>query len=202
MNPTTAMPTISAMSVSPARAKRICSVRMWATRYATTALPTITDPVEINGTTQPGWSVGNPAIVLNGQMSGPGADGLRITAGGSTVLGLLIQGFGGAGIHLSSLGSNRIAGNVLGTDPSSSDFGEGQAITERDIVSGDPYLEFPITNALNLTLQGDLADNGFVMRFKFPNTELRQIELYGSSAADSLKPRVIVTTSTPADFDP
>jgi hypothetical protein len=30
---------------------------------------------------------------------------------------------------------------------------------------------------------------------------LRQVELYGSAAPDSLRPKVFVTTSTPAVFD-
>src|SRR6266542_7047742 len=48
------------------------------------ALPTITDPVIIDGTTQPGYA-GAPLIELNGANAGSGADGLSITAGNSTV---------------------------------------------------------------------------------------------------------------------
>jgi len=119
-----------------------------------------------------------------------------------------------ATVHKATVRFHLVPGTLLGsntsvliyspgsTDPTTAKFGEGQAITEREILVSDDFLEFPITNALFLTLQGELADNGFVIRFKFPNTELREIQLYGSSAPDSLRPRVFVTTSTPADFDP
>src|SRR5258708_5274186 len=50
------------------------------------ALPTVTDPVVIDGTTQGGF-VGTPLVVLNGAGAGAGTDGLVVTAGGSTVRG-------------------------------------------------------------------------------------------------------------------
>jgi uncharacterized repeat protein (TIGR01451 family) len=91
-----------------------------------TALPTITDPVTIDGTTQPG-SGGLPAIELDGSAATPGSDGLVITSGGSTVRGLIINRFqatnaggsgeGGLGIILRALGGNTIAGDYIGTDP-------------------------------------------------------------------------------------
>jgi Calx-beta domain len=77
-------------------------------------LPTITDPVTIDGTTQPGFS-GTPIIELNG--SGGNGDGLRITTGDCVVQGLVINRFGGAGIVISTTsGNNIIKGNYLGTD--------------------------------------------------------------------------------------
>jgi hypothetical protein len=59
-----------------------------------------------------------------------------------------------------------------------------------------------MTNAISLMLQGTLENNGIVVRFDAENSELRQVQFYGSSAADSLRPRVFVTSSTPADFHP
>jgi hypothetical protein len=77
-------------------------------------LPTITDPVIIDGTTQPGFST-SPIIALEGVYGG--VDGLRISAGGSLVQGLVINNYlGGAGIRLTTLGSNVIRGNYIGTD--------------------------------------------------------------------------------------
>ncbi|MBD1906589.1 DUF4347 domain-containing protein [Funiculus sociatus GB2-A5] len=75
------------------------------------ALPTINDSVIIDGTTQPGFS-GTPIIQLSG--SGTGA-GLTITAGDSTVRGLIINRFQD-GIELSGGGNNVIAGNFIGTN--------------------------------------------------------------------------------------
>ena len=56
----------------------------------TSPLPAITNPVIIDGTTQPGF-VGTPIIVLNGSLAGANANGLTITAGDSTVRGLVID---------------------------------------------------------------------------------------------------------------
>ena len=78
------------------------------------ALPTITDPVVIDGYTQPGASPNtNPTgqglntvvkIELDGsQLITPG-DGVKITAGSSTVRGLVINRFGGQGILLQTNG--------------------------------------------------------------------------------------------------
>ena len=93
----------------------------------------------IDGTTQPG-SGGRPAIVLDGSVATPGADGLVITAGGSTVRGLIINRFqgtmpggngeGGLGIVLSTLGGNTIVGDYVGTDPTGT-------ITDPDGTPGD-----------------------------------------------------------------
>src|SRR5438132_4953113 len=77
-------------------------------------LPAITDPVIIDGTTQPGFT-GTPIIELDGTNAGP-ADGLAISAGGSTVRGLIIDSFQGNGISLSFNGGNAIEGNYLGTN--------------------------------------------------------------------------------------
>ncbi len=53
------------------------------------ALPAITDPVIIDGTTQLGYA-GTPVIELNGTSAAP-ANGLNILAGFSTVRGLTIN---------------------------------------------------------------------------------------------------------------
>ena len=82
----------------------------------TSALPSITDPVVIDGTTQPGFA-GTPLIELNGANAGA-SDGLRLPAGNSTIRGLAINRFGGAGIHVQLPGgTNFIQGNFVGTDP-------------------------------------------------------------------------------------
>ena len=87
------------------------------------ALPTITDPVIIDGYSQPGASpntlaVGDNALLLielNGANAGVGVTGLMITAGSSTVRGLVINRFGGSGIQVDS-SQNLITGNFIGTD--------------------------------------------------------------------------------------
>jgi hypothetical protein len=82
------------------------------------SLPTITNPVLIDGESQPGYS-GTPLIELSGSQAGTG-DGLLITAPKVTVRGLDIGGFAsGAGIHLTGTGATGdwIYGDFLGTDP-------------------------------------------------------------------------------------
>ena len=88
-----------------------------------TALPTITDPVTIDGYSQPGSSFNTLAgpnnavlkIELDGSLAGSSA-GLLITAGGSTVRGLIINRFSRDGIQLEKKGHNVIEGNFIGTD--------------------------------------------------------------------------------------
>src|SRR5436305_10496623 len=77
-------------------------------------LPAITDPVIIDGTTQPGFA-GKPIIELKGTSAGANASGLQIDAGSSTVRGLVINRFS-TGIYLTTKGNNLIAGNFVGTD--------------------------------------------------------------------------------------
>jgi hypothetical protein len=80
------------------------------------ALPEITDPVVIDGTTQPGYT-GSPLIELDGTLIIPGATGLVIKAGGSTVKGLAIGNFSdGTGLLLSGCNNNVIQGNHIGID--------------------------------------------------------------------------------------
>jgi hypothetical protein len=82
----------------------------------TSALPTITVPVTIDGTTEPGYS-STPLIELNGSGAGSSVDGLDISAGGSTVKGLAINRFTGEGISLSVAGGNLIENDFIGTNP-------------------------------------------------------------------------------------
>jgi hypothetical protein len=77
-------------------------------------LPAVTNAVEIDGGTQPGYA-GTPLIELAGEGAGPGADGLTLASLGSTVTGLVIGGFDGAGVSISGNG-NRVMGNFIGTD--------------------------------------------------------------------------------------
>ena len=92
------------------------------------ALPTITNPVVIDGTTQPGFT-GTPIVELSGASAG-GGNGLTISAGGSTVRGLAINRFGAAGINLNSGSGNVVEGNYLGTNVAgTSALGNNQGIS-------------------------------------------------------------------------
>lgn len=99
-------------------------------------LPAITDPVTLDGTTQPGFA-GAPIIELDGANAGSGANGLVINAGSSVVKGLAIGNFNGHAISLQQRGDNMIMGNHLGTDASGTqnrgNTGEGVNIQNSDV---------------------------------------------------------------------
>ena len=79
----------------------------------TTALPTLTNSILIDGTTQPGFT-NSPIVELNGTTAGAGSDGLKITAGHCTVRGLVINRFSGHGINLLTGGANHVEGCYVG----------------------------------------------------------------------------------------
>ena len=93
---------------------------------ATSAEPTITMPLTINGYSQTGASPNTLAnadnavilIQLDGTSAGANVDGLTLGAGsgGSTIQGLDITSFTGNGIVIQSAG-NSILGNFVGVDP-------------------------------------------------------------------------------------
>ena len=136
-----------------------------------TALPTISDPVFINGYTQPGASPNThamtdpdpsddavPLIELDGTASAAsGASGLVILAGNSTIRGLVINRFQGVGIRLAS-DNNVIAGNFVGTSAAGdADLGNGSSGVEITDNIG------PIVVASNNTIGGTLpADRNLI----------------------------------------
>ena len=86
----------------------------------TSALPTITQTVAIDATTQPGFS-GKPVIELNGAGAGAGVSGLKFFgfAGANHMIrGLAINRFNFSGIELSQTPGSIVEGNFIGTDVS------------------------------------------------------------------------------------
>jgi hypothetical protein len=91
----------------------------------TTALPDITKDLTIDGTTMPGYS-GVPLFELNGTSAGAAAHGLNNARGVLTVKALIINRFGGDGIHsICQLCNNggsadvselSVKGSYIGTD--------------------------------------------------------------------------------------
>src|SRR5829696_7786287 len=118
-------------------------------------LPVVTDPVIIDGTTQPGFA-GTPIIVLNGTSVTTGSGvGLWIDAGSSTVSGLAIGNFtNGPAIVLATNGNNVIKGNHIGLDvtgsvrrqnnrgvsiSSSNNIVGGTTVADRNVISGSTF---------------------------------------------------------------
>jgi len=82
-----------------------------------TQLPTVTDPVTIDATTEPDYSC-DPVVELDGTLAGPGAYGFFILKGPSTVRGFVINRFTQVGILLLSpaASDSRVDTNFIGTD--------------------------------------------------------------------------------------
>jgi uncharacterized repeat protein (TIGR01451 family) len=91
-----------------------------------TDLPTVSNTVTIDGTTQPGYA-GTPIVELNGALEtgfANGGNGLTISAPNTTVRGLVINRFRAFALNVLGANGSVIAGNFLGTDPSGT-VGEG-----------------------------------------------------------------------------
>jgi parallel beta-helix repeat protein len=87
----------------------------------TNFLPFIDQPIIIDGTSQPGWSAGNPVIEINGANTVNGSPGLRllnIPSGivPTTVKGLIINNFPNEGILIENSSKVVVTGCFIGTD--------------------------------------------------------------------------------------
>ena len=86
----------------------------------TAELPTITDPVTIDGLTQPGASCSawppTIKVALSGSQAGFGASGLIIASDNVTVRGLAIRRFSGIGLYIRAASDGLIECNIVGTD--------------------------------------------------------------------------------------
>ncbi len=125
------------------------------------ALPAITQPLVIDGTSQPGYA-NTPVIELNGgSISIPNVDGLRLAAGNSTIRGLAINRFGGAGIHVQLPGgTNFIQGNFIGTDTTGT-LNQGNGVSPQH--SGGVWIEGSSGNWIGGTAPADrnlISGNG------------------------------------------
>ncbi len=128
----------------------------------TSPLPPVTGSMVIDGTTQPGFT-GTPLIQINGAGAGQ-TPGIWITAGNSTVKGLVINGFASNGIFISDNPGNVITGNYIGTNAdgtaavpngtdgvgiyhSSGHTIGGTSASERNLISGNTGNGIGITGA-------------------------------------------------------
>lgn len=133
---------------------------------------TISHSITIDGTSQPGFS-GAPLIEINGVSAGAGVSGLNVTAGNTTIKGLIVNRFGGDGIILNNNGGNTVQGNYVGTNSAgNADLGNGASGigvatpnntiggttgAQRNIVSGNNGTGIAVTGsgASGNTIQGN-----------------------------------------------
>lgn len=145
------------------------------------ALPTITQALAINGYSQLGASPNTAAtgdnaflaIEIDGTQAGFNP-GFTITGGGSTIQGLVVNGFKSEGILVFTAGANVVRGNFIGTDQtgkldrgngitgisllSSGNIVGGTALADRNLISGNTLGGISILN-VNTTgnvVQGNL----------------------------------------------
>ena len=122
----------------------------------TSALPSVTDPVIIDATTQAGF-LDRPVVELNGVSAGTGTRGLLILSGNCTIRGLAINRFLGDGIRIEGNGTNVIEGNFLGVGLSgNSDFGNGEGgvtiyQSRNNLIGGTTLSARNIISGSNLT---------------------------------------------------
>ncbi len=143
-----------------------------------TPLPTLTHATIIDGYSQPGASpntlTGGDNAVIEIQISGgnvPGADGLDLAGGGSTVDGLSITGFTN-GVHLTdTTGGDLLTGDFIGLTPDGGPAGNtndgffidgapsvtvgGTTPAARDVISANTGNGIDAANATGVVVQGD-----------------------------------------------
>src|SRR5207249_2819841 len=134
------------------------------------ALPAITDPVTIDGTTQQGFA-GSPLVEINGTRAGNNA-GLRLLAGNTTIRALALNGFAAQAILVQGPGTNAIAGNFIGVEltgtaargnglqgiwlnGSSGNVIGGTNAADRNVISGNGDAGIYLLNAAGDAIQGN-----------------------------------------------
>jgi CSLREA domain-containing protein len=138
-----------------------------------TGLPIVTEPVIIDGYTQPGASentlaVGNNAqlrIRLDGINMGGTSRGLFITANGCVVRGLSITRFS-FGIDIDGADNNTIEGNFVGITPGGKDMGNGSGLSIRNASGNTVGGKFPrARNIISGNGPGSFGSTGVSISF-------------------------------------
>ena len=80
-------------------------------------LPAITQPVIIDGTTEGSYNGAHPFVQLIGNYAGGSAIGLDITASGTQVKGLAIDGFNAGGVLIDNASNVTLSNDWVGLDP-------------------------------------------------------------------------------------
>ena len=112
----------------------------------TSALPTILESVVIDGTSEPDYVAGTPAVRIDGAAAGFSGISIGATGGGSTIQGLMITGFTVDGINVASGANNvTIADNWIGTSGTGTS-GHGNA----NVGNSDDGIDIAGSNALIL----------------------------------------------------
>lgn len=139
------------------------------TIWPTTGLPTITNPVVLDGTTQPGYA-GRPLVELSGANFSVAGCGLTITGGNSTVRGLVLNAFPEASIQLNLREPDNLIGRTTAAARNVSSGNRGVGILVRtagNLIRGN-FLGPDLTGLAPLSNQG--GGIYFASQFALNNT--------------------------------
>ncbi len=156
------------------------------------ALPAVTDPLAVDGTSQPGWA-GAPLIELSGAAAGAGACGLWLAAPNSSALGLAVNRFAGYGIVLQSY-SDVVQACFVGTNPAGSAAGNGYdgvavlgpgtgCVVAGNVASGNGRFGVALWGAANVVVQANLVGTNSAGTASLPNAAGGIALLAGSGAS-------------------
>jgi CSLREA domain-containing protein len=151
------------------------------------ALPSISDALTIDGTSQPGFA-GSPLIELDGTNAGAGTDGLVISAGPTTIQGLIINRFGANGVVLTGFATGiTIAGSFIGTNATGTSAAPngghginvgpavgnstigGAAVSARNVISGNGQRGITILSSGNIQVRGNFIGTNAAGTAALPN---------------------------------
>ncbi|HWR64898.1 MAG TPA: choice-of-anchor Q domain-containing protein [Bellilinea sp.] len=150
----------------------------------TSALPTLSDPVIVDGTTQSGFS-GTPLIVLQGSQAGSTVNGLTLATNASQINSLAITGFGSSGIVVSSGQGNSFLGNQIFDNGGLGIDLAGDGVTVNDVGDADTgsnqLQNFPVVSRV---VPGTTSA-AFDGRINAQPNQVYRIELFSNPVCDA-----------------
>jgi hypothetical protein len=123
-------------------------------------LPAITQPLIIDGTTEGSYDGAHPFVQLIGNYAGGPAIGLDITASGTQVKGLAIDGFNAGGVLIDNASNVTLTNDWVGIDPNAN--ASGADANGNTIYEGNGTYGVTIQSENGGTSGGDLLSNDIV----------------------------------------
>ncbi len=123
-------------------------------------LPTITQPVIIDGTTANSYNGNHPVVQLIGNYAGSGALGLDITASGTQVKALAIDGFNAGGVLINDASNVVLDHDYVGLNPNAN--ATGQDVNGNVIYEGNGTYGVTINSDIYGSSTGDVVSNDVV----------------------------------------
>jgi hypothetical protein len=128
-------------------------------------LPAITQPVKIDGTTANSYNGNHPVVQLIGNYAGSGALGLDITASGTQVKALAIDGFNAGGVLINDASNVGLDHDYVGLNPSAN--ATGQDVSGNVIYEGNGTYGVTINSDVYGSSTGDVLSSDVVSANSF-----------------------------------